>query len=66
METQKIINLNHKRDMIQVMKSQKLLQESGMSQKVKQQKVNTNKAILLNLKQKLLNQVFLIILMHLF
>ena len=32
----------------------------------KQQKVNTNKAILLNLKQKLLNQVFVIILMHLF
>ena len=37
-----------------------------MSQTVKQQKVNTNKAILLNLKEKLLNQAFVIILMHLF
>ena len=48
------------------MKSQNLLQKSAMSQTVKQQKVNTSKAILLNLKQKLLNQVFVIILMHLF
>ena len=46
------------------MKSQNLLPK--MSQTVKQQKLNTSKAILLNLKQKLLNQVFLIILMHLF
>ena len=52
--------------MIQAMKSQNLLQKSGMSQTVKQQKVNTSKAILLNLKQKLLNQAFAIILMHLF
>ena len=52
--------------MIQAMKSQNLLQKNGMSQTVKQQKVNTSKAILLNLKQKLLNQVFVIILMHLF
>ena len=33
---------------------------------VKQQNVNTSKAVLLNLKQELLNQVLLIILMHLF
>ena len=33
---------------------------------VKQQKVNIIKAILLNLKQKALNQAFVIILMHLF
>ena len=33
------------------MKSQDLLQKSGTSQTVKQQKVNTSKAILLNLKQ---------------
>ena len=43
--------------MILAMKSQKLLQKSGMSQTVKEQKVNTSTAILLNLKQKLLNQV---------
>ena len=48
------------------MKSQNLLPKSGMSQTVKQQKVNTSKAILLNLKQKLLNQAFAIILMHFF
>ena len=52
--------------MIEAMKSQNLLQKIGMSKTVKEQKVNTNKAILLNLKQKLLNQVFEIILMHLF
>ena len=48
------------------MKSQNLLQKSGMSKTVKQQKVNTSKTRLSNLKQKLLNQVFVIILMHLF
>ena len=52
--------------MIQAMKSQNLLQKSGMSQTVKLQKVNTSKVMLLNFKQKLLNQVFAIILMHLF
>ena len=48
------------------MKSENLLQKCGMSQTVKQQKVNTSKALLLILKQKLLNKVLLIILMHLF
>ena len=38
----------------------------GTLQKVKQQKVITSKAILLSLKQKVLNHVFVIILMHLF
>ena len=52
--------------MIQAIKNLNLLQKSGMSETVKQQKVNTSKRILLNLKQKLLNQVFVIILMHLF
>ena len=52
--------------MIQAMKSENLLQKCGMSQTVKQQKVNTSKALLLILKQKLLNKVLLIILMHLF
>ena len=52
--------------MIQAMMSQNLLQKSGMSLTVKQQKVNTGKAILLNLTQKILNQVFVITLMHLF
>ena len=52
--------------MIQAMKSQNLLRKRGMSQTVKQQKVNTSKVILLDLKQKLLNQVFAIILMYLF
>ena len=52
--------------MIQAMKNINLLQKSNMSMTVKQQKVSTSKAILLNLKQKLLNQVFLIILIHLF
>ena len=52
--------------MIQAIKSQNLLQKRGMSWTAKQQKVNTSKTILLNLKQKLLNQVFEIILMHLF
>ena len=53
--------------MIQAMKSLDLLQKVGsMSQAVKLQKVNISKVILLNLKQKLLNEVFVIILMHLF
>ena len=59
METQKIMNLLNDSSN----------EESKFATKkwtVKQQKVNTNKVILLNLKQKLLNQVFVIILMHLF
>ena len=52
--------------MVQVMKSLNLLQKSCTSQTVKQQKVKINNVILLNFKQKLLNQVFVIILMHLF
>ena len=48
--------------MIQAMKNLNLLKKSGIKfATVKQQKVNTSKAILLNLKQKLLNQVFVII-----
>ena len=43
--------------MIQAMNSQNLLQKSGMSYTVKQQKVNTRKAIVLNLKQKILNSL---------
>ena len=43
--------------MIQAMNSQNLLQTSGMSYTVKQQKVNTRKAIELNLKQKILNSL---------
>ena len=46
------------------MKNLNLLQKSGMLQTVKQQKQNTSQAIQLNLKQKLLNQVFVIILMY--
>ena len=37
------------------MKNLNFLQKSGMLQTVKQQKVNTSKAILFNLKQKALN-----------
>ena len=62
METQKIIKLLNDSSN----EESKLLQKSGMSQIVKEQKVNTSKAILLNLKQKQLNQAFVIILMHLF
>ena len=52
--------------MIQVMKNLNSLQKNGMLSTVKQQKVNTTKTILLNLKQKVLIQVFVIVLMHLF
>ena len=48
------------------MKSHNLLHKSDISYTVKQQKVNTSKACLLNLKQNLLNQVFVIIRMYLF
>ena len=44
----------------------KFATKNGMLQTVKQQKVNTTKTIQLNLKQKALNQGFVIILMHLF
>ena len=58
METQKIINLLNDSSN----------EESKFATKkwyVKDsQKVNTGKAILLNLKQKLLNKVFVVILMH--
>ena len=52
--------------MIQATKSLNLLQKRGTSKTDKQQKANTSQALLLNLKQKLLNQVFGNILMHLF
>ena len=39
--------------MIKAVKSLNLPRKSGMSQAVRQQKVNTSKAILLSLKQKL-------------
>ena len=62
METQRIINLLNDSSN----KELKFATKKSMSYTVKQQKVNTSKAILLNLNQKLLNQVFVIILMHLF
>ena len=52
--------------MIQAMNNLNLLQKNDMLQTVKQQKINIIKTILLNLKQKALNQVFFIILMQLF
>ena len=57
METQKIINLLNDSSNE---KSKFAIKE------VKQQKANTTKVFLLSLRQKLLNQVFLIILMSLF
>ena len=73
METKKIINLLNDSSneefkfATKISKFEsKLESKFGMSQTVKQQKVNTSNAIILNLKQKLLNEVFLIILMHLF
>ena len=62
METQKIINLLNDSSN----EESKFATKNGMSWTVKQQKLNTSKAILLNLKQKLLNQAFVIILMNLF
>ena len=53
METQKIVNfLNDSSN-----KEPKFVTKNGMLQKVKQQKFNTAKTILLNVKQKVLNQV---------
>ena len=46
------------------MKNINLLQKNGILQTVKQQKVNIIKTILLNLKQKALNQLFVIILVN--
>ena len=62
METQKIINVLNDSSNAE----SKLLQKNVMLKTVKQQKGNTTKTTLLNLKQKVLNQVFVIILMHLF
>ena len=52
--------------MIQATKNLNLLQKSGMLETVKQQKVNTTKIIPSKLRKKVLNEVFVIILMHLF
>ena len=62
METQKIINLVNDSSN----KVSKFATKNGMLWIVKHQKINTIKTILLNLTQKVLNQVFAIILMHLF
>ena len=61
METQKIINLLNDSSN----EDSKFVTKKWFSWPVKHQKVNTSK-VMLNLKQKLLNQVFVIILMHLF
>ena len=61
METQKIINvLNDSSN-----EEYKYDTKNGMSLTVKQQEANTIKITLLNLKQIVLNQVFMTILMHL-
>ena len=57
METQKIINL---------LNDSSNEKSKFATKEVKQQKGNTTKVFLLSLRQKLLNQVFLIILMSLF
>ena len=63
METQKIINLLNDSSN----EESKLAKKTGMSQTVKQKKIdNITKIILLNLGQKVLHQVFAIILMLLF
>ena len=61
METQKIINLLNDSSN----EESKFATKKWFSWTVKHQKVNASK-VMLNLKQKLLNQVFVIILMHLF
>ena len=48
------------------MKNLNSLQNSGMLKTVKQQEVKTTKTIILNLRQKVSSQFFVIILMHLF
>ena len=62
METQKITNLLNDSSN----EESKFATKNGMLWTVKQQKINITKKILLNLRQKVLNQVFVIILMHLF
>ena len=52
--------------MIQAMKNLNLLQKNSMLYTVIQPKINTTKTTLSNLKQKVLSQVFVIILMYLF
>ena len=62
MKTQKIINfLNDSSN-----EKSKFAGKKWYVLDIQTKKINTSKAILLNLKQKLLNQVFVIILMHLF
>ena len=61
METQKIINLLNDSSN----EESKYATKNGMSLTVKQQEANTIKLTLLNLKQIVLNQVFMTILMHL-
>ena len=62
METQKIINLLNDSGK----EESKFAIKNGMLWTIKQQKINKTKIILLNLRQKVLNQVFAILLMHLF
>ena len=62
MESQKIINLLTDSSN----EGSKSATKNGMPWMVKQQKINTTRIVALHLKQKLLNQVFAIILMHLF
>ena len=62
METQKIINLLNDSNN----EESKFATKNGMLYTVKQLKVNTIKTILKNLRQKVLNQAFVIILIHLF
>ena len=52
--------------MIQAMKSQNLLQKSGTLETVKQQKVNTRKAILKFETEIIKSSLIMIILIHLF
>ena len=59
MGTQKIINLLNDSGN----EDSNFATKNGMLQTVKQQKVNTTKTILLNSKEKALNQAFVIILM---
>ena len=62
METQKIINLLDDSSSEESKFATKMWYAIGSQTK----RVNTSKAMKLNLKQKILNQTFVIILMHLF
>ena len=62
METQKIINVL----MDSSNEESKFASKNGMLKTVRLQKINKIKIILLGLKQKLLNKVFVIILMYFF